>query len=118
MEAIEKYMKVRPDFNTDYLFVSQKGDKLSNRGIQYRIKFYLQEAGFDPKIYSTHKLRHTAATLMYKYGHVDMRALQEILGHSNVSTTQIYTHIDSEHLREAIQKNPLNHKNIDNIENQ
>ena len=68
---------------------------------------YLKQAGFDTSIYSTHKLRHTAATLMYKHGNVDIRALQEILGHENVSTTQIYTHIDNERLREAVKSNPL-----------
>ena len=73
---------------------------------------YLKKAGFDTSIYSTHKLRHTAATLMYKYGNVDIRALQEILGHKNVSTTQIYTHIDNEHLREAVKSNPLANINI------
>ena len=68
---------------------------------------YLQMSGLDTSIYSTHKLRHTAATLMYKYGNVDIRALQEILGHENVSTTQIYTHIDDDRLREAVKSNPL-----------
>ena len=57
--------------------------------------------------YSTHKLRHTAATLMYKHGNVDIRVLQEILGHENLSTTEIYTHTDSSQLREAVNKNPL-----------
>ena len=51
---------------------------------------------------------------MYKYGNVDIRALQEILGHKNVSTTQIYTHIDNEHLREAVKSNPLANINIKN----
>lgn len=68
---------------------------------------YLEKAGFDTNVYSTHKLRHTAATLMYKYGNVDIRALQEILGHESVSTTQIYTHIDDDRLRDAIKSNPL-----------
>jgi site-specific recombinase XerD len=65
-------------------------------------------SSFDTSIYSTHKLRHTAATLMYKHGHVDIRALQEILGHENVSTTQIYTHINKDQLRDAVKHNPLN----------
>ena len=63
-------------------------------------------AGLDPTRYSTHKLRHTAATLMYQNG-VDLRALQEILGHSNLGTTQIYTHLKSEGIKEAANKNPL-----------
>ena len=61
----------------------------------------------DTKVYSVHKLRHTAATLMYKYGHVDIRNLQQILGHQSVSTTQIYTHVDDEQLQKAIDSNPL-----------
>ncbi|MBQ2696537.1 MAG: tyrosine-type recombinase/integrase, partial [Clostridia bacterium] len=56
---------------------------------------------------SVHKLRHTAATLMYQHGHVDVRVLQEILGHTNLATTQIYTHLDSEQLRHAADSNPL-----------
>ena len=67
----------------------------------------MAEAGLDTTKYSVHKLRHTAATLMYKYGHVDIRSLQSILGHKNVSTTQIYTHVDEEQLRKAVASNPL-----------
>ena len=65
------------------------------------------KAGFDSKKYSVHKLRHTAATLMYQYGQVDIRALQEILGHESISTTEIYTHVANEQARDAIEKNPL-----------
>ena len=54
-----------------------------------------------------HKLRHTAATLMYKYGNVDIRALQELLGHESISTTEIYTHVDNEQIRSAVEHNPL-----------
>ncbi|MDU5807728.1 MAG: tyrosine-type recombinase/integrase, partial [Finegoldia magna] len=64
-------------------------------------------------IYSVHKLRHTAATLMYQYGNVDIKVLQEILGHESVSTTQIYTHVDNNSLRNAVNKNPLNSLNND-----
>ena len=71
------------------------------------IKRLLEEAGIDTRIYSVHKLRHTAATLMYKYGKVDIRNLQMILGHQSVSTTQIYTHVDDEALQRAIESNPL-----------
>ena len=65
------------------------------------------KAGLDTSKYSTHKLRHTAATLMYQYGEVDIRALQEILGHKSISTTEIYTHVSNEQARDAIEKNPL-----------
>ncbi len=71
------------------------------------VKRYIKEAGLDPQRYSTHKLRHTAATLMYKYGNVDIRALQEILGHESISTTEIYTHLDQQQLKEAVNKHPL-----------
>lgn len=108
--AIEEYLEVRPNkklSDPDALFISKKKNRMSNRAIQYMIERYLDKAGFDTSLYSTHSLRHTAATLMYKYGKVDIRALQEILGHESVSTTQIYTHIDNERLRDAVKSNPL-----------
>lgn len=80
---------------------------MSNRAIQHMVERYFKRMGLDTNIYSTHKLRHTAATLMYQHGNVDIRALQEILGHESVSTTQIYTHLDDERLRDAINSNPL-----------
>ncbi|MEG0496223.1 MAG: tyrosine-type recombinase/integrase, partial [Eubacterium sp.] len=64
-------------------------------------------AGLDSDKISVHKLRHTAATLMYRYGETDIRSLQKILGHESISTTEIYTHVDEEQLREAVGKNPL-----------
>jgi integrase/recombinase XerD len=66
--------------------------------------------GLDPKKYSPHKLRHTAATLMHKYGGVDIRALQQVLGHESISTTEIYTHVDNDQVKDALLKNPLNSK--------
>ena len=89
---------------------------MSNRAIQHMIERYLKKAGLDTNVYSTHKLRHTAATLMYKYGNVDIRALQEILGHESVSTTQIYTHIDDARLRNAVKSNPLANRKINKTE--
>lgn len=107
--AIKDYLLVRPTSITDNkaMFISKRKNRMSNRAIQHMIDRYLDKAGLDSSIYSTHKLRHTAATLMYKYGNVDILALQEILGHESVSTTQIYTHIDNERLREAVKSNPL-----------
>jgi site-specific recombinase XerD len=64
-------------------------------------------AGLSPEDISAHKLRHTAATLMYKYGHVDIRSLQQILGHESIATTEIYTHIDEAQLQAAVNANPL-----------
>lgn len=109
MLAIEDYLSIRPENVNDKeaLFISREKNRMSNRAIQHMVDKYLKKAGFDTSIYSTHKLRHTAATLMYKHGNVDIRALQEILGHESVSTTQIYTHIDNDRLREAVKSNPL-----------
>ncbi|MBC8590532.1 tyrosine recombinase XerC [Wansuia hejianensis] len=110
--AINDYINVRPLNSKDpkALFISKRKNRMSNRAIQHMIDRYLDKAGLDTDIYSTHKLRHTAATLMYKYGNVDIRALQEILGHESVSTTQIYTHTDDDRLRDAIKSNPLGNK--------
>lgn len=109
IEAINNYLAIRPVETNDKkaMFISKRKNRMSNRAIQHMIDRYLEKAGLDTSIYSTHKLRHTAATLMYKYGNVDIRALQEILGHSSVATTQIYTHIDDDRLRSAIKSNPL-----------
>ena len=108
---IDDYIVVRDEYlkdsSVDALFVSTRKKRISNRAVQSTIEKYLKKAGFDTDIYSTHKLRHTAATLMYKYGNVDIRALKDVLGHSSVSTTQIYTHLDDEDLKKAINKNPL-----------
>jgi Site-specific recombinase XerD len=101
--------------NEKALFLSKRKQRISNRAIQHMIDKYLEKTGLDPAIYSTHKLRHTAATLMYKYGNVDIRALQEILGHESVSTTQIYTHIDDERLRKAVNSNPLSKISVEGV---
>ena len=109
-DAISAYMEVRPKegvHDRSALFLNKNTERLSVRGVQLIVKKYLQLAGLDSNKYSTHKLRHTAATLMYKHGSVDVLALQQILGHSNLSTTQIYTHTDNEQLRDAINSNPL-----------
>lgn len=117
-EAIKDYLIIRPKEvnDEDALFISKRKNRMSNRAIQHMVEKYFKKIGLDTNVYSTHKLRHTAATLMYKYGNVDIRALQEILGHESVSTTQIYTHIDDERLRNAIESNPLGNrsKNIKN----
>jgi site-specific recombinase XerD len=89
------------------LFLSERKQRISPSMVQHIVKRYITQAGLDPNKYSTHKLRHTAATLMYKHGKVDIRALQEILGHQSISTTEIYTHLDNEQLRTAAKSNPL-----------
>lgn len=96
----------------DALFISEKKTRISRRTVEVIIDKYLKAAGLDSSKYSPHKLRHTAATLMYKHGNVDIRSLQKILGHESVSTTQIYTHVDDERLREAVKLNPLNDTEI------
>lgn len=88
------------------LFISRRRTRVTKDGVHYMIKKRLAEAGLDRDKYSAHKLRHTAATLMLKNG-VDVRTLQEILGHEHLNTTQIYTHVDSEAMRQAAQLNPL-----------
>ena len=113
--AIDDYLKVRPKDNLkdrDALFISNFGKRISNRMVEMIVKKYVIQAGLDPKKYSPHKLRHTAATLMLKYGKVDIRSLQQVLGHESISTTEIYTHVDSEQVKDALSKNPLNRKNI------
>lgn len=112
LSALEAYLAVRPKKGLKreaepYLFISRQGNRLANASIQRMIKRRLRAAGLDSVNYSAHKLRHTAATLMYQYGSVDIRLLQQILGHSSVSTTEIYTHIDDSKLHEAVEKNPL-----------
>ncbi|MDO5707442.1 MAG: tyrosine recombinase XerC [Andreesenia angusta] len=110
VEAINDYIEVRPKERLKEpkaLFISRQRNRLNEKTVQHMVKKYIKLAGLDPDKYSVHKLRHTAATLMYKYGDVDIRALQQILGHENVSTTQIYTHVDDDRLRDAISRNPL-----------
>lgn len=91
----------------DMLFLNKDKKVISKRSIEIMVKKYIGKAGLDTDKYTPHKLRHTAATLMYKHGNVDIRSLQQILGHENISTTQIYTHVDNERLREAVKSNPL-----------
>lgn len=116
LELINSYIIIRSaylkDDKVNALFISTRKKRISNRAVQATIDKYLEKAGFDTTIYSTHKLRHTAATLMYKYGDVDIRALKDILGHASVSTTQIYTHLDDEDLKKAVNKNPLSKLDI------
>lgn len=112
VNALDNYLAVRPKTrikqgSEDALFLSERLERISNRTVQYVVKQELLRAGLDTKKYSVHKLRHTAATLMYRYGNVDVRALQELLGHESISTTQIYTHVDNQQIRDAVEDNPL-----------
>ncbi len=93
--------------NRHPVFLSNRNARISNKTVQWLVGKHLKEAGFEYKQLSTHKLRHTAATLMYREGGVDVRVLQDILGHEQLSTTQIYTHVASEDVERAVRKNPL-----------
>lgn len=116
MVAINDYLSSRPPQNLikrdsknsdKALFLSEQKQRISNRTVQAIINKELKLAGLDAKNLSVHKLRHTAATLMYQYGDVDIRALQELLGHQSISTTEIYTHVSNEQVRNAVESNPL-----------
>ncbi|WKY42839.1 tyrosine recombinase XerC [Eubacteriaceae bacterium ES2] len=107
LKAINSYLAVRPESDSPFLFLSQKNGPISNRAVQHMVKKHLAECGLNTEEISVHKLRHTAATLMFRYGNADLRSVQEILGHENVSTTQIYTHTNEEVLRETMNNNPL-----------
>lgn len=108
LKALYEYLEVRPKINYNKaLFLSERKERISRRTVQHIVDKELKNAGLDRKNFSTHKLRHTAATLMYQYGNVDIRALQVLLGHESISTTEIYTHVNKEQVRDAVEKNPL-----------
>ena len=110
IDALKEYLKVRPvngiaDKNA--LFISKKNCRITSKGVYHMVNHYLEKIGLGNMGYSPHKLRHTAATLMYQKGGVDVRTLQAILGHSNLGTTQIYTHIADEQVKKGLNANPL-----------
>ncbi len=104
--AYKNYIKVRPEAKDKALFVSRRHTRISNRRVEQIIEEKLKLSGLSGMGFSVHKLRHTAATLMYQNG-VDVRVLKEVLGHENLGTTQIYTHVANEQVRSAIENNPL-----------
>ena len=107
--ALEDYLTIRNGVQTlekNAVFLSQQRSRITVRTVELLVKKHLLNAGLDAQKYSPHKLRHTAATLMLQNG-VDVRTLQEILGHDNLNTTQIYTHVDNANMRDAMQANPL-----------
>ena len=112
LKAIDNYMKVRDDSkclpeDKEYLLLSSRFKPINKRTVELLVKKHISNSGLKNEKYTPHKLRHTAATLMYKHGNVDIRSLQSILGHENISTTQIYTHVDEDILRDAASSNPL-----------
>ncbi len=112
--ALREYTEERKKYTfkitePEALFVSQKGNRISQRMVQTMVKDFMRRCGIDTDVYSVHKLRHTAATLMYQSG-VDVRILQEILGHSNLGTTQIYTHISNSQIEKSMQSISISDK--------
>lgn len=111
--AIDNYMKVRPADQVKRedryaLFLSStRHSRISPKTVQFIVKKYIGKAGLEGQHFSTHKLRHTAATLMYQMGGVDVRVLKEVLGHENLGTTQIYTHVSDAQIENAFKNNPL-----------
>lgn len=112
IDSIKSYLAVRPHDKVEpqdknALFLSRLNKRIGRQAVQLMVYRYLKEIGLDGQHYSVHKLRHTAATLMYQHGDVDVLVLKDMLGHENLSTTQIYTHIENKQLREAVKNNPL-----------
>lgn len=111
--ALESYLNVRPrdglanDDARKALFISRLNKRIGRQAVQLMVQNYLKAIGLEGQHYSVHKLRHTAATLMYRHGDVDVLTLKEVLGHENLSTTEIYTHIESQQVKDAIASNPL-----------
>ena len=110
--ALIDYMKQRLDpkhvrTSSNALFLSGRENRISNKTVQWMVQKYLKIAGLGSRGLSVHKLRHTAATLMYQSGKVDIRVLKDILGHEQLNTTQIYTHVVDRNIEEAVEHNPL-----------
>ncbi len=111
-DALTRYLVIRRSneyahINVSALFLSKRNQRISDKTVQWLVYKYLEMAGLDYKHYSVHKLRHTAATLMYQTGKVDVRVLKEILGHEQLNTTQIYTHVSNKGMEDAVNVNPL-----------
>lgn len=107
--ALRAYLAVRRPItgrDRNALFLSSRNERISKSTVHALVKKHISAAGLDAAQYSSHKLRHTAATLMLQNG-VDVRAVQEVLGHEHLNTTEIYTHVDNDMLRTAARANPL-----------
>lgn len=110
IDAINAYKEVRPtdDLKDRHaMFISRNHNRMSPKTVQAMVYKYLEKIGLNAQGYSCHKLRHTAATLMYQTGEVDIRVLKDILGHENLGTTEIYTHLSNQQLKQAAESNPL-----------
>ena len=121
VDALKSYLKVRANTNNseNALFLSKRKTRISKRRVQQIVEESLFAAGLENTGVTTHKLRHTAATLMYQHGNVDTLVLKEILGHKSIATTEIYTHLSNENLKNAANSSPLsNVKKITNNKNE
>ncbi|MCI1269390.1 MAG: tyrosine recombinase XerC [Ruminococcus sp.] len=110
IDAINNYIPIRNKMNPSdekALFLSSRKHRISKRRVQQIVENTLSKAELANKGITTHKLRHTAATLMYQYGETDILTLKEVLGHASTSTTEIYTHLSNDIVRNAFESNPL-----------
>lgn len=110
IHAIQSYLRVRPVdgvIDKKALFISRLNKRIGTQSVQQMVNKYLAKIGLEGQGYSVHKLRHTAATLMYQHGNVDIRVLKDILGHENLGTTEIYTHLSDQQMSDAANANPL-----------
>lgn len=116
-KALDEYLKVRDKLNpkTKTLFVSRYGLKMSSTGIEKIVKRAYEKAEIDDEDYCVHTLRHTCATLLYRNG-VDIRTIQEILGHVQIDTTEIYTHLHDQEVMDAMLDHPLSQFKMANAE--
>lgn len=112
INALKDYLKIRlasTSTEKQALFISRNDKRISPRSVELMVENALKKAGLYGQGYTVHKLRHTAATLMYQHGNVDIRVLQQVLGHENLGTTEIYTHLSNDQIKKASEANPLAH---------
>ena len=107
--ALAEYLNSRENSinDPDAVFLSRKNKRISKRRVEQIVNESIKKIGLSGQGYSVHKLRHTAATLMYQHGNVDTLTLKEILGHKSIATTEIYTHLSNEILKNAADNSPL-----------
>lgn len=110
ISAIDQYLRVRPHegvVDKKALFLSRLNKRISNKTVQHIVYVNLEKAGLGNRGMSVHKLRHTAATMMYQHGNVDIRVIKDVLGHENLGTTEIYTHLSDQQMEQATNSIPL-----------
>lgn len=107
IDAIDDYLRVRPSVDSSAMFLSANKTRISKRRVQQIVEESLKRSGLGNLGITTHKLRHTAATIMYQHGNVDTLVLRDILGHKSIATTEIYTHLADDNLRKAAENNPI-----------